>query len=44
VHTSLAGRADTATLRKVSEEPLGMSRVAVGRLNDALNSMSRGAK
>jgi rhodanese-related sulfurtransferase len=44
VHTSLAGVPDTATLRTVSEEPLGISRVAVGRLNDALNSMSRGAK
>jgi hypothetical protein len=44
VHTSLAGVPDTATLRTVSEEPLGMSRVAVGRLNDALNSMARGAR
>ena len=44
VHTSLAGVPDSATLRTVSEEPLGISRVAVGRLNDALNSMARGAK
>lgn len=44
VHTSLAGQADTATLRTAAEEPLGISRVAVGRLNDALNSMARGAR
>jgi hypothetical protein len=44
VHTSLAGEPDTATLRTVSEEPLGISRVAVGRLNDALRFMARGAQ
>jgi hypothetical protein len=44
VHTSMAGEPDIATLQRIAEDSLGISRVAVGRLNEALRRLERDAR
>src|SRR5690606_30846457 len=39
VHTSMAGEPDIATLRRIADDSLGISRVAVGRLTEALRRL-----